>query len=326
MTRPIVGPAYRVVGGLLVAVLAWAVPAVAQSTGMVKGKVVDGKNQVVEGAKVVIEFKEGMSRKFEVKTNKKGEYLQIGLQPGNWVITASKDGVGSATQDVRIAIGSSEQVDLTLTAGGAGMSKEDAAKATAFKQSFDEGIAASKAGNSDVAIAKFTEAMQAQPTCYPCQFNIALAHASKKEFDKAEAAFLAAAKLNETAPDPYNQLANLYNAQKKYDKAAEMAAEAAKRAPAGAAGGGGAGGAETLFNQGVVLWNAGKYAESKAQFDAAIKANPNYAEAYYRSGMAALNLGKTDEALTAFEGYLKVAPTGPFAKEVQNAVDALKKK
>jgi tetratricopeptide (TPR) repeat protein len=324
MTRPRVGPAFRLVGGVVVAALAWAAPVAAQSTGMVKGKVVDGNNQVVEGAKVVIEFKEGMSRKFEVKTNKKGEFLQIGLQPGNWTVTATKEGVGTAIQDVRIAIGSSEQVDLRLAAGGAGagVSKEEAAKAAAFKKLFEEGVAASQSGNSDVAITKFTEALQAQPSCYACQFNLGVALANKKEFDKAEAAFLAAAKLNATAADPYNQLANLYNAQKKYDKASEAAAEAAKRAPAGAAGGG----ADALFNQGVVFWNAGKYAEAKAQFDAAIKANPNYAEAYYRAGMAALNLGKTDEAVTAFEGYLKVAPTGPFAKEAQGAVDALKKK
>jgi len=75
----------------------------------------------------------------------------------------------------------------------------------------------------------------------------------------------------------------------------------------------------------VVFWNSGKYAEAKTQFDAALKANPNYAEAYYRTAMASLNLGKVEDAVAAFEGYLKVAPTGPFAKEAKDAIAALKK-
>jgi len=308
---------------MVAALVAWAAPAVAQSTGMIKGKIVDGNNQVVEGAKVIIESKESGSRKFEVKTNKKGEFIQIGLPPGPWTVTATKEGVGTADQDVRVSIGETAQVDLTLAVRAPTVTKEEAAKAAAFKKIFDEGVAASQAGNPDVAIARFTEALTSDPSCYACQYNIGLAHLNKQQLDKAEAAFLAAAKLNDKAAEPYNQLALIYNTQKNFEKASAMAAEASKRAPAG--GGATGGGAETLYNQGVVYWNSQKFAEAKAQFDAAIKANPSYAEAYYRAAMADLNLGKVDDAIAAFEGYLKVAPNGPYAKEVKDALAAFKK-
>ena len=72
------------------AALTIASPAFAQSTGMVKGTVKDDKGQAVEGAKIVIEFAEGVNRKQETKTNKKGEFVQIGLQSGTYKITASK--------------------------------------------------------------------------------------------------------------------------------------------------------------------------------------------------------------------------------------------
>jgi len=62
----------------LIASLVAAVPAFAQSTGMIKGVVTDDKGQPVDGAKVVIEMSGGTGRKFETKTNKKGEYIQIG--------------------------------------------------------------------------------------------------------------------------------------------------------------------------------------------------------------------------------------------------------
>jgi tetratricopeptide (TPR) repeat protein len=319
------GMSKRGLAGLLVVLTAWAAPVFAQSTGMVKGKVVDSANQVVDGATVIIETTEGGARRFKVTTNKKGEYIQIGLQPGKWTITASKDGVGEAKTDVRISLGSSEQIDLTLAKGGAGgegMSKEAAARLQAMQKAFDEGVALTQAGKLDEAIAKFTEAKAANPDCYACQFNIGLSYAAKKDVAKAEEAFLAASALKPESPEPFNQLANLYNGNKQYEKAAQMAAEASKRS--GGASGGGAS-AESLFNQGVVLWNGQKYADAKAQFEAATKAKPDYAEAHYWLGMANLNTGQMPAARSAFEAYLKYAPTGSHAEEVKTFLTQLPK-
>src|SRR5262245_19615357 len=315
------GKAVRAGVGILVMLAAGAAPALAQSTGMVKGKIVDSSNQIVEGATVVLETKDSGARKFTVKTNKKGEYIQIGLAPGLWTITASKDGVGQAQTQTKISLGSTEQIDLTLAKGQA-MSKEDAAKQDAMSKAFSEGVALTQAGKLDEAIAKFTEAKAAQPDCYACQFNIGLAYAAKKDVPKAEEAFLASSALKPESPDPFNQLANLYNGERKFDKAAEMAAEAAKRS-GGAVGGSAS--AESLYNQGVVLWNGQKYAEAKVQFEAAVKAKPDYPDALYRLGMASLNVGDMAGAKTAFQNYMKVAPTGDKAAEVKGILDSLPK-
>jgi Flp pilus assembly protein TadD len=310
---------HRLMAGVIAAVIGLATPAFAQSTGMVKGKVTDAKNQPVDGAKVVIEFKEGVTRKFEVKTNKKGEYIQIGLQPGMYQVTATKDGVGTGMQETKISIGSTQQVDITLQAAGAGggsLSKEE----EAFRKAFTDGIEANKAGKHDEAIARFTEALKARPDCYACQYNIGGSLMQKQDYAAAEAAFQAASKLDPNSAEPYNALANLYNATKKFDQAAQMTAEALKR------GGGSAGGGspETTFNQGVTLWNAGKIAEAKAQFEAAVKAKPDYGDAHYWVGMANLNEGKMAEAAAAFESYLKFAPTGQYAEQVKKLLPQIK--
>jgi Flp pilus assembly protein TadD len=327
MTRAIRSRTRVLAAALVAGALGLALPAFAQSTGMVKGKVVDGQKQPVEGAQVKIEAKDGVSRHFTVKTNKKGEFIQVGLQPGIYDVTASKDGVGTATQTTKISIGSAEEVDLTLAAaggGGAPMSKEDAA----YRKAFDEGVAASKAGKHDEAITKFQEALAARPDCYACQYNIGAGYAQKQDYEKAEAAFLGAVKLSPDNAEPYNALASLYNSQKKYDKAAEMTAEATKRQGGGSTGAGGTGGAspEVLYNQGVILWNAGKIAEAKGQFEAAIKAKPDYADAHYRLGMAYLNEGKTTEAGTEFEKYVELAPNGQWANEAKGFAAQLKPK
>jgi hypothetical protein len=312
--------------GLLVVLVAWATPGFAQSTGMVKGKVVDSANQIVEGATVILETKDSGARRFKVTTNKKGEYIQIGLQPGSWTVTASKDGIGEAKAEVRITLGASEQIDFTLTkagaAGGPGMSKEEAAKLDTMQKAFDEGIKLTQAGKLDEAIAKFMEAKAINPDCFACQFNIGLSYAAKKDVPKAEEAFLAASALKPESPEPFNQMANMYNANKQYDKAAQMAAEASKRS--GGASGGGAT-AESLFNQGVVLWNGQKYADAKVQFEAAVKAKPDYADAHYWVGMASLNTGAMPAARASFESYLKYAPTGQYAEQVKTFLAQLPK-
>ena len=141
---------------------------------------------------------------------------------------------------------------------------------------------------------------------------------AKQDYAAAEAAFQAAAKLDPSSAEPYNAMANLYNAQKKFDQAAAMTAEALKR------GGGSAGGGspETMFNQGVTLWNAGKIAEAKAQFEAATKAKPDYAEAHYWIGMANLNEGKMPEAVDVVRDLREARADRPVRRAGQEDAPA----
>ena len=310
----------------VVAILALSRPAFAQSTGLVKGKVVDAQNSVVEGATVTIEYTDGVSRKYEVRTNKKGEYIQIGLQPGNYRITAQKEKVGIQAFDVRVRLGGTSEVNFTLTAQGAApMSKEEAAQLEAFKKAFEAGVAANTAGNYDEAVARFTEAVGMRADCFACYYNLGGAHAQKQEYEKSEAAFKKAIELKPDSPDGYNALANLYNAQKRFEDAAKMTEEATKRAAAGGTSLAGAGDANALFNQGVIFWNAGKIADAKKQFEAALQANPGHAEAHYWVGMASLNEGKVPEAVQHFEEYLKLEPSGQYAEQAKGVVSQLKK-
>jgi len=82
---------------MLLGLAVLAVPGYAQ-TGQVKGKVVDAKNQPVEGAVVTIEATDGMGRKFVVKSNRRGDYIQIGLPPGQYKLTAQKDNLSQTFQ------------------------------------------------------------------------------------------------------------------------------------------------------------------------------------------------------------------------------------
>lgn len=299
--------------------LALAAPAMAQ-TGMAKGKVVDAKDQPVEGAKVTIAAK-GMKSSRDVKTNKKGEWVQIGLFPGEYSITAEKDG-NKGIVDVRLSMG--ENPEIMIRVGPAGPSPEVAAKAAKLQKAFDDGVALSKTGDFDGSIAKFNEAIAEAPNCHDCYYNIGFAHANKKEWDKAELAYKKATEIKPEYVEAWNGLANAYNAQKKLDQALEASNMAAKYS-GGAAGAGGGGSATALYNQGAILVNQGKFAEAKDKFAEAIKSDPNHAESYYQLAMSSLNIGDMPGAIGALEGYLKVAPTGPHAEQVKAFLKDLKK-
>src|SRR5919201_5668145 len=214
---------------LLVAVvvaLGIALPAAAQSTGMVKGTVKDDKGQPVDGAKITIEMEGGTGRKFETKSDKKGEFIQLGLPSGSYKLTAEKDKLASPPSTVRVSVSNPGQANLVIGAAGAAMTKEAQAKNAELKKLFDEGVAAAGGGRHDEAVEKFTQAAALNATCYDCYYNIGFSYSQKKDYDKAEAAYKKAIELKPDYGEAYNGLSNIYNAQRKFDLAADAAAKA----------------------------------------------------------------------------------------------------
>jgi tetratricopeptide (TPR) repeat protein len=304
---------YRGVLAIVVA-LVFSAPAFAQ--GIVKGKVVDDKNQPVADAKVVIA---GPARNAETKTNNKGEYVQVGLQSGAYTVTVTKDKL-IATAKVNVSQGTPAEANMTLQpVATAGMSPEQKAVQEAAASAID----ALRAGRDDEAIAKLNDVVGKLPTCSDCYYNLGLAYTHKQQWPEAEASLKKSIELKPTNPDPYNGLANVYNAQKRFDEALAMNQKASELSSS-TAGAGGGGNAESIYNQGVVLFNAGKYADAKTQFEAATKADPTNANAFYQLGMTSLNLGQIPEAVAALEAFMKLAPNDPKAAQVQGSLPALR--
>jgi tetratricopeptide (TPR) repeat protein len=293
-------------------------------TGQIKGKVVDAQNKPVEGATVSLAQADN-NTKFSLKTKKNGEYMQIGLPPGNYIVTVEKDGL-KQVRNIRISLDMAEaNFELKPGSGdGAPRSKEeaakDAARLAAVKAAFAEGATLSNAGKFDEAIAKFNEVLKDVPKCTECYVNIGQVNSQKKDYAASEAAYKKALELDPNSADAFNGLATIYNDQKRFPEAQAMSAEAAKRATAG----GGTGSAETRYNQGVIAWNANDFPKAAEHFAAAVAANPNHAESHFMLGRVDLNLGKLPEAAKEFETYVKLAPTGPNAKEAQTNFDMLK--
>jgi tetratricopeptide (TPR) repeat protein len=279
--------------------LGFAMPVAAQN--LVIGKVTDVKGMPVEGATVTIE-QPSSGRKYETKTGKDGTYTQVGLIAGAYSITVTKEGVGTSKGNVNVRGGRVPANFVLGMTAGEGLNK-----------TFNEGVAASAAGNFDEAIAKFNEALKTNPQCADCYYNIGVANIGKKDYDKAEEAYKKAIEVK-PSPDAYNGLASVYTTQRKFDQAQEAGKKAAELT---ATTPGGAVSPDATYNQGVVLWNAGKIPEAKAAFEQVIAAKPDHAEAHYQLGMALVNEGNLKGARAEFDTYIKLAPNGPNAAQAK---------
>ena len=212
------------------------------------------------------------NRSLETKTNRKGEYIQVGLSPGQYTVTASKDDLTTRV-DVDIHLDMAvHDFKLARPASGATVSKEAAAAAKAKAEPATKALqrrasrSATRARTTRRSRSS-TRCIAAIPNCAECYANIGTVQTRAKKYDEAEAAFKKAIELKPDFAEAYNGLANLYNTQKKFDQAAEAEQEgdgaARGRARRRGRRGGGAS-ASAVFNQGVILWNAGKIPEAKS--------------------------------------------------------------
>ena len=300
---------------LLVALLLGLAPAALAQSTMVKGKVIGANKEPLVGVAITIEFMGGVNRKLQTKTDKRGEFIQLLTESGQYKITASDPKIGSSSNVTAVRLGRVSDMVIVLVPSTAA---NDAAKAAELKKAFDEGVAASRAGRHDEAVEKFRAAIELAPGCFDCYFNIGVAYMAKKDEKAAEEAWLKALEVKADYAEALNALSTLYNNQKKFDEAAAMSAKAA-------AAGGGAGNADATFNQGIILWNQGKIAEAKAKFEETIAMNASHPDAHFQLGMALLNEGKLPDAVGAFETYLKLAPEGQYATQAKGMIAQLKK-
>jgi tetratricopeptide (TPR) repeat protein len=345
----------------LVALLAASVVAAQIVAATVRGKAVDEQGKPLEGITVTYKAKD-TGRTYSMKTDKKGEYVNVGVSPGVYEITFSKDGKTLWIVDAQILIGGEnmvvydpnkvkEQAMQQLTEEQKKQLAEAEKEKMTVKQLNDmlaQTQAAMEAGNFDAAIATMTEATRLDPSRDVLWYKLGDSHlaagnkiatadraAAGQHMLQAIEAYKKAIEIKqaETAKDPaeknqrlgayQNNLAQALSRIGKVDEAVAAYTAAAQIDTANAA--------MYYFNSGAVLTNAGRADEAVDAFDRTIAADPNKAEAYYWKGVNLL--GKAEEkegkmvappgTAEALNKYIELKPDGQFVEPAKEMLGSI---
>lgn len=345
MKRNLLYLTLTLIAAALLAPASWA------QMATVKGTVKDQNGQPVAGAKVEYDNLDN-GRKMTIKTDKKGQYYSLGLQPGPYNIIFY-DAAGKelfSLNKVRVTLSEENVFDLDMQKEMARAqqtqqqqmtpeqkkAQEEAEKENAKIKGLNEMLAnaqqAQEAGNFEQAAQILTQATQADPTRDLLWFKLADAQrlwASKTTGDEQKQHYADAIQNYQKAisikPQGayYNNLGEAYAKSGQTDKAVEAYNQAAQADPTDAA--------RYYFNEGAVLTNTGKVDEAVAAFDKAIQADPTKADAYYWKGInlmgKATTKGDKMEAppgtAEAFNKYLELAPTGPMAEPAKQMLASI---
>lgn len=149
-----------------------------------------------------------------------------------------------------------------------------------------------------------------------------------KSYDQALAAYQKEVALKPDSAGAYNQIGNIYGAEKKIPEATEALQKAAQLDPQMAG--------KAFFNMGANLVNSGQSDKAADFFKKATDADPNYAEAWYQLGSLLMAKGSVNSKTgqqtyppdtgPAFQHYLQLQPNGPHAQEATAMLTAMGEK
>jgi tetratricopeptide (TPR) repeat protein len=282
------------------ALLTLAAPLAQAQTGTARGRVVDDKDQGIADVKIKVEYLGGVTRVVNVTTNKKGEYTQVGLQPGMYKFTAAKDGYQGGYLETKVNLGEVTPIpDIKLHSMEAARAAAQEAAGGSLAGPFKAALELLQANKLTEAEAAFTDLAAKNPSVPQIHYNLGQIHLRQGDNAGAEAAYRKAIEADAGYVEGYIALSNLFMTTRQMDKALELSQKAAADNP---------GEARLQLQLGVVLFNSNKYDEAGAAFTKALAVDPAMSEANYYLGTIAVTQNKVAEAVSYLEKYMASNP------------------
>jgi tetratricopeptide (TPR) repeat protein len=278
--------------------------------GTIKGVVTDKSGNPLEGARITIVSMQYSAVRYVLKSNKKGEFIQIGLQPDFYQIKAEKDGFFPVFLERRVGIMDIVEVNISMEEGKYYISEAPGDK------DFKRGNESFQVGKYEEAVQAYQEAIKKEPG-EPIYYNnqgICL-----NRLGRYEEAIEAFKKMLELQPESFNankSIGELYGMLKKYEEALPFFVKATETSPNEP---------DAFYDLGACLINLQDYPKALKAFSRVKELKPDYANAYYQSGMIYINQNRKEEAIQNLEKFLELAPEDTNATLARQILDYLKK-
>jgi tetratricopeptide (TPR) repeat protein len=246
-----------------------------------------------------MELQGGMTRTYELTTNKNGEYIQVGLTPGAYRFVARKADYQTSVVDHRVTAGGATRVpEITLKTADE-VAKEKGEQTAEVREKFTRAVELTNSGRLDEAEALFEEIVEGTPDILEAYLNLGHIHAQREDWSSAEASYLKALELRPGNRDATTGLTLVYMESGQEQKAEELVNRAAGEDPEDA---------NAQFNRGVFLMNNGDSAAAISAFEAALAADSTMADGHYYLGTLLVGLDRAPEAVQHLKTYLSMEP------------------
>lgn len=192
---------------------------------------------------------------------------------------------------------------------------------------FNEGAEASREKRAADAEAAFKRAMQADPTLEAAYSALSDINIARKDYPASLALADQLAKADPQNPEAntiryntYKQMAEEARVKKDQAHFKEYDAKAKESFAAAQASGQGAS-ADSLYRQGVKLFNNNQIPQALQTFEQVVTVDPKYAKAYYMLGLSYANSSDTVKAKEYLKKFLELAPGDPDAKSAKEMLE-----
>lgn len=304
-----------------------SIGALAQTT-TIKGSV---KDQTGGMPGLVITMKDTETgRKITLKTDKKGEFFSIGISPGKYDVSVSKDGKQIYTTKFQVSLNAPNdvnQLDIDLSPAPGGQEAAPAQGAPA-KQGPPPKLTEEQKKQIEEVNKKNAEILKdnAKIGNLNTLMKQAQADMQAKNYDAAVQTLQQAAQADNAQHD---QVYGLYGAallnDKKYPEAIEALNQAIQLGATQTRATAKQSVASYYDNLGQAYAKTGKIPEAVDAYNKEAEQDPTHAaQAYYNEGAILTNSGKTDDANAAFTKAVQTDPTKADAY-YQRAINSLQK-
>jgi len=304
---------------LVTLVFSFASATAAAQGGMLAGKVINSSTgEPIPNAIVVLENPEANPPRLEQQTDSVGGFTMLGLNSGQWSVSAEADGFQPNPGRIRIRQGRNPDIEvemdrvlsqLELRYGNEALGGMDP---EALQAEIDAANAAYENEEWAEAISSF-EAILAKFQAYTdAHIMIGNSHLEQGQNEEAIAAYETAIEADPGVASVVNpQIARVRMAMGDFEGAGSILAET------------GTASREDLYNLGEVEFAKGDVDNAKDYYEQANQADPNWEKPLFKLALVALNKGDIPTAKGFFEQVVEKAPDSEEGVQARATLDAL---
>ena len=290
--------------------LAGAQSGAARGKGRIKGNLTDPSGKPLEGATVHFSAP-SLGASFDLKTDANGDWAAGGIAGGQWNVDLRKEGY--VTKKISVAVYEfkhNDDVKLALQPMVVQPSQKEIPGADLLK----EAIRLKESQDYPGALAKYQEALTANPSLTDVYLDMGNIYTNQKDYDMAMEAYGKFMEKDTTNSVVHVYIANVWLQKGKPDEAQKVLSGVNLDTVTDS---------DALFNLGASFYNSGNVEQAIRYWEKASQLNPQSSDMHLQLGLAYYSAKQMDRAKAELQKVMELDPGSENAKSAKELLDTM---